>query len=530
MKYLSTKSFVLSICCLLLSVYSVNATVPDAHPEGLLVKTSQGQIKGDIEKNICVWKGIRYAKAPVGDLRFRDPQAPDNWAGIKEATTFGAVAPQFKKILIGNELQNEDCLFLNVWSPAADGKKRPVMVWLHGGGFVGGSGSSDMYDGTNIATRGDVVVVTINYRLGPLGFMYFNNLPGSKGKFDDNLGIKDQVAALKWVKENIAAFGGDPDAVTIFGESAGGISVETLMALPSAQGLFKRAIIESGPAGDVWTPQLATKVTTLYLKELGVTPDSLYKLKLLPVDTLMSAMMRLMKIMIADPSLPKTCAPTVDGTFLPYDLLTAIKNGQSKGVGLLIGTNRNEANLFARKKLSMLPVNEEQLKPYLARFKPAEQKQIIGAYKEYPTKAGILDLLTDGIFTMPSIRFAEFQSAYANTYMYRFDWTSEPLKWVGLRACHALEVPFVFNTFNTKLGKKILLLSNRKKIHQISDQMQQEWINFARTGNPNTPGTDTWKKYEPATRATLIYDKKCYDCQDPKSVQRTAWGDLNIFE
>ena len=496
----------------------------------LIVKVKQGELRGTTEQNICVWRGVRYAKAPIGELRYQAPQAPDSWSGVKDAISFGAVAPQFKKVLVDNETQNEDCLFLNVWSPAADGKKRPVMVWIHGGGFVGGSGSSDMYNGTQIAKRGDVVVVTLNYRLGPLGFMYFNDLPLSKGKFEDNLGIKDQVAALKWVKENISAFGGDPDAVTIFGESAGGISVETLMAIPAAQGLFKRAIVESGPAGDVWSPKVASQVTAIYLKQLGISTDSLFKLKLVPVDSITAAMARTMKIMIADPALPKTFAPVIDGDFLPQDLLTGIKNGQSKGVDLLIGTNKNEANLFAMKKLKMAPVNEEQLKPYLTRFKPAEQKRLVAAYKNYPSKAGILELITDGIFTMPSIKFAELQSAQANIYMYRFDWTSQPLKWVGLRACHGLEIPFVFNTFNTKLGKKILLLSNNKRIHQISDEMQLAWINFARTGNPNMAGKDDWKKYEPALRTTLIYDKKNYTCQDPKSTQRQAWGDLNIFE
>ena len=529
MKHCPTRPFMVVFFLLfLVASNTINATSVDTSQ--LTVKTKQGMVKGMTNQNICIWKGIRYAKAPSGELRFREPQSPDSWTGVKDATVFGPVAPQMKKILIGNEPQGEDCLSLNVWSPGADAKKRPVMVWIHGGGFVGGSGSSDMYDATSIAQRGDVVVVTINYRLGPTGFLYFKDMPGSAGKFEDNLGIKDQVAALKWVKENIAAFGGDPDAVTIFGESAGGISVETLMAVPAAKGLFKRAIVESGPAGDVWTPKMATRVTTLYLQQLGLTPDSLYKLKLLPIDTLNSAMRRLMQVLIADPSLPKTFAPTVDGGFLPHDLMTAIKNGQSNGVDLLIGTNKNEANLFAMKKLNMLPITEEQMKPYLNRFSPAMQKQITSAYKDYPSRDGILELLTDGIFTMPSVKFAELQSAQANTYMYRFDWTSKPLTWVGLKSCHGLEIPFVFNTFNTKMGKKILFLSNNKKIHQISDQMQQAWVNFARTGNPNAAGKEDWKKYEPDTRTTLIYDKKGYICQDPKSTQRQAWADLNIFE
>jgi len=526
MKNLLPRLFAVTTFMLLFSL-TIQAGVDTS---ALLVKTAQGLVKGTTSQGICIWKGIPYAKAPVGNLRFRDPQPADNWTGVKDATAFGPVALQMKRVLIGNEKQSEDCLFLNVWSPAADGKKRPVMVWIHGGGFVGGSGSQDLYDGAQLSKKGDLVIVSMNYRLGPLGFLYFNDLPGSKGNFDSNLGIKDQVAALKWVKENIAAFGGDPAQVTIFGESAGGISVETLMSIPATQGLFKRAIVESGPAGDVWSPVLATRLTNIFLKELNISTDSLSKLRNVPADSISTAMLRLMKAMKADPTLPKTCAPTVDGSYIPHDLLTAIQSGQSKGVDLLIGTNKDEANLFAMKRLKMAPINEEQLKPYMVRFKAEDQNKLKAAYKGYPSKSSILALITDGIFTMPSARFAELQSAHANTYMYRFDWASKPIKAVGLGACHGIELPFVFGSFNTKLGKKILLFADTKRIHELSNEIQQDWINFARTGNPNNPGTDNWKKYEPSVRTTLIFDKKNYTCTDPNCDQRKAWGTLNIFE
>ena len=214
----------------------------------LVVQTHQGKLRGTMDKNICVWRGVRYAKAPVAELRFHAPQQVESWSGVKNATEFGASAPQVKNSLVGDELKSEDCLFLNIWSPAADGKKRPVMFWIHGGGFVIGSGSASLYNGVNLANHGDVVVVTINYRLGSLGFLYFETEAARKAGFENNLGMKDQIAALQWVKENISAFGGDPNQVTIFGESAGGTSVETLLACPAARGLFKGAIAESGPA------------------------------------------------------------------------------------------------------------------------------------------------------------------------------------------------------------------------------------------------------------------------------------------
>ena len=524
------KSFTTAICFLSLAILSNNAQASTIDTASLVVKTSQGLVRGSTKHDICVWKGIRYAKPPVGDLRFHNPQPAESWTGVKDATAYGPVSYQMKRILVGNEQQSEDCLSLNIWSPGADGKKRPVMFWIHGGGFIGGSGSSDMYDGTQIAKNGDVVVVTINYRLGPLDFLYFKDMPGNKDNFESNLGIKDQVAALKWVKENIAAFGGDPNAVTIFGESAGGISVETLMAVPAANGLFKRAIAESGPAGDVWTTKTSTLVTTLFLKELGLTPESAGKLKELPADSLVSAMTRLVLKMKTDPTLPKTFAPTVDGDYLPHDLLTEIHSGRSKGVDLLIGTNKDEANLFAMKKLKIVPVSEQELKPYLVKLKPEEQKQLIGAYKDYPSRNSILELITDGIFTMPSIKFAELQSEHANTFMYRFDWASKPIKAVGLGACHGLEIPFVFGTFHTKLGKKVLLFSDNKRIHELSKQIQQAWINFARTGNPGTQDLADWKKYDSAVRCTIIFDKKNYCTTDPKAGQRKAWGDLNFLE
>ncbi len=529
MKPFSMKLLAVSTCLLLFIFSSTTGFSAAIDTASLIVTTKQGKVRGTTEQNVCVWKGIRYAKAPAGALRFHAPQPAESWTGTKDATAYGAVAVQMKRILVGKEAQSEDCLFANIWSPAADGKKRPVMFWIHGGGFIGGSGSSDLYDGAQLSKNGDVVVVSINYRLGPLGFLYFKDMP-NKDNFESNLGIKDQVAALKWVKENIAAFGGDPDAITIFGESAGGVSVETLMALPAAQGLFKRAITESGPAGDVWSTKTATLVTTLFLKELGLTTDGLDKLKQLTTDTLVSAMTRLMQKMKSDPTLPKTFSPTVDGDYLPYDLLTSIKNGQSKGIDLLIGTNKDEANLFAMKKLKIVPVNEEELKPYLAKLKPEEKKQLIEAYKDYPSRNSILELITDGIFTMPSIKFAELQSAHANTYMYRFDWASKPIKAVGLSACHGLEIPFVFGTFKTKLGKKVLLFSDHRRIRELSGQIQRAWINFARTGDPDTRNFTDWKKYDPTVRCTLIFDKKNYCATDPKPEKRKAWGDLNFLE
>jgi para-nitrobenzyl esterase len=519
----------LPLACCILAFSCLPAKGIESNSSGSIVETKQGKLQGAMEQGICVWRGIPYSKPPVGDLRFRAPMPPDSWTGIKNATVFGPVAPQIKRTVKEKELQSEDCLYLNVWSPAADGKKRPVMFWIHGGGFVSGSGSLPMYDGAELAKKGDVVVVTINYRLGPLGFLYFKDIKGGKD-FESNLGIRDQVAALKWVKENIAAFGGDPETVTIFGESAGGISVETLMCTPSAKGLFKRAIAESGPPEALWTPQVATSITKRYLKIVGVPEDSLFMLKRLPADTLESALKKLMKAFIKETDLLKVFCPTIDGDFIPHDLLSTIKAGQCSGVDLLIGTNKNEANLFALKKLNMAPVTAEQLAPYVAHI-PADKRQLLfSTYPDYPSRDGILDLITDGIFRIPCIQLAGLQCEHASTYMYRFDWCSKPLRTIGLKACHGLELPFVFGTFHTSLAKKVLLFANKRRIHSLSNQIQTAWLNFARTGDPNSAGMENWKKYNDADRSTMIFDKKNRFVNDPDVEQRKAWKGVNLFQ
>ncbi|MFN8300200.1 MAG: carboxylesterase/lipase family protein [Chitinophagales bacterium] len=525
MKRLLLLGAFLWLCSLPQSAAALDADTTSA----LVVKTQYGKLRGYQQNGVSIWKGIPYAKAPVGDLRYKAPQPPTSWQGIKDATKYGAIAKQLQKNKWDPQPESEDCLFLNIWSPAADGKQRPVMFWIHGGGFLEGSGSSSLYEGSKLAAKGDVVVVTINYRMGALGFLYFDQMPGGNQGMEANLGLKDQVAALKWVKDNIAAFGGDPNQVTIFGESAGAISVQSLMAAPSAKGLFSKAIVESGAPTDVWTPEFATALTKRYLKTLGVSPDSIAKLKTMPMDTLNQALVEMRKDIIKEPSLAKAFAPTLDGTFLPHDLMTCGKEGPNE-VPLLIGTTKNEANLFAMRRLNMAPRTAKQLKPYLAHLDPAARERLLKSYKHFPSKAAILEMITHGIFTMPNVEYASYRCSKAPTYMYRFDWASGLLKMAGLKSCHGLELPFVFGNFDNRLGKLVLLGANKKAVYRISDEMQQAWINFARTGNPNDKGDQEWKPYNTAERSTLVFDKKESLLNDPQSQQRIAWEGINIFE
>lgn len=514
---------------LIFFIYSFYFACYAGDSAALIVSCRQGLLLGIKEDSVCAWKGIPYAKAPIGELRFRAPQAAVSWNGIRDASHFGAVSPQPRRATREGNLRSEDCLSLNIWSPAADGKKRPVMFWIHGGGFLSGSGASPLYHGGHLAANGDVVVVTINYRLGPFGFLFFGDMGGEKQGFDDNLGIRDQVAALQWVQQNIEAFGGDPGSVTIFGESAGAVSVLSLLAVPSAHGLFKRAIVESGSPEFLMNRETSTGFTARYLKMLGVSSDSLARLRALPTDSLMAVMNKLINTLMHEPTTVKIPAPTIDGSFIPMDPMTAIRSGKATGIELMIGTNKDEATLLALKRIGIVPHTADELKPYLEKIAPEARKKLIDSYRHYPHKDGIMEMTTDGIFAMPSIRVSELQTHFAATYMYRFDWSSFPLRLLGLRACHGLELPFVFGNIDRNPGKYFTTLANKKVVRRISQNMQQSWINFARYGNPDPTGVAEWRKYDPAIRSTMIFNRTSHPSADPGSRRRQAWVGLSIF-
>lgn len=496
---------------------------------GLIANTPLGKLRGAHANGVYVWKGIRYAQAPVGELRFKAPVPVQAWAGVKDALQYGAVSPQQESAIAGIEPQSEDCLFLNVWSPAADGKKRPVMFWIHGGGFLIGSGSSPLYDGSNMAKNGDVVIVTINYRLGPLGFLYFKDIAPDAG-MENNLGMKDQIAALKWVKQNIAAFGGDPEQVTIFGESAGGTSVETLMAAPSTKGLFTKAIVQSGPAAIIWQPKSATAITEKYLSLLGLKNDEVEKLKTIPLDTLRAAEDKLVDYMVAE--LPdKVFCPTVDGDLLPYDIYQCVKNVQD--IPLLIGTNMNEASIFVSNKLKIMPKNAAGFEKYFATVTEDKdtRNKVTSAYKGYPSKRAVQNILTDAVFRIPAIRLAECHLNNAPVYMYRFQWTTPALNMVGLRCFHGLDVPFVFGTVDNGSGKFLKLISAKKTRTRLISEMQTAWINFAKYGDPNGKGGGNlnWKPYTTTDRNTMLFDKHSQLVADPSATERKAWVGVKYY-
>jgi para-nitrobenzyl esterase len=526
--YKSTSSKLIFISFFILVFSSATAFADKADTLQAIVQTQYGKVRGFSEKGVYVWKGISYAKAPVGDLRFRAPQKPESWQGVKDALKYGASAPQENSRLEETGNQNEDCLFLNIWSPSPDAKKRPVMFWIHGGGFIIGTGSSSLYNGAHLAMKGDVVVVTINYRLGPLGFLYFKNTDDNKKGFENNLGIRDQIAALKWVRENIAAFGGDPEHITIFGESAGGTSVETLLASKAAKGLFTGAIAESGPPAIIWNAEIGESVTNLFLKMAHVSKDSLQLLKKLPVDTIKKIEEAMMKYMV-DNTNQKVFSPTIDGDILTDDIFKCLKPEQDRNVALMIGTNKDEASVFASKSLHMMPGNAKGLNKYFDEVAKESREKVTKAYANFPRKSGVLDILTDAVFRIPAIRLAECHSMSAPTYMYRFEWNSFALKLAGLKAFHGLEIPFVFGNTEKGIGKILKAIATKKLIERLSNEMQNAWLNFARYSNPNGTGVQTWLPYSITDRATLIFNRKTELVHDPDKQKREAWDGVVYY-
>ena len=482
-------------------------------------KTIYGQVLGKKEGNVFTWKGIPYAKPPVGDRRFQAPVAPESWEGIREATHFGPIAPQPEQEImtfLGAERGNmsEDCLYLNVWSPGADERRRPVLVWIHGGAFISGSGSASSYDGTSFAELGDVVVVTLNYRLGILGFLHLGEIDRQAYATSGNNGMLDQIAALKWVHDNIEFFGGDPERVTIFGESAGAMSVGTLLAMPEAKGLFHQAILQSGAARNTVTATQATQIAKKILKALNIQGDELEKLSEVPLDQLIAAS-TLVPFM--------NLVPVVDGVSLPLNPEVAITQGAAKDIPLLIGTNKDEYNLFTLFDPQFKNPDQETLTSLCEQvFGPLWTSLAPHFLKNEVLSTALFNkLMTRLIFDAPATKLAEEQVKQgAPVWMYRFDWETPTLNG-GLKACHALEIPFVWNNLNQPGTSN--LVGDPSEVQGIANQLHQAWIAFAHHGNPNTPELPSWPAFELENRATILVDLESQVVNDPEKESRLAW-------
>jgi para-nitrobenzyl esterase len=501
---------------------------------GTVVETAYGRVEGREAQGVQAFLGIPYARPPLGARRFAAPEPPEPWAGVRPAAAFGPSAPQNPMLLPlpGLDLgaTDEDCLYLNVWTPGADAAPRPVLVWIHGGGFVIGSGSQSLYDGAALALRAGAVVVTINYRLGPLGFLYLADLcPGLDGAVG-NAGLRDQVAALGWVRENVAAFGGDPADVTIFGESAGGMSVGTLLGAPSARGLFARAAAQSGAAHNVHTRETATRTAEAFLQGLGLEPaQAAGALRAIPVAKLLDTQQQTMfKLGTSLGLLP--FQPLVDGDFLPEPPLEAVRRGVAAPVSLLAGTTRDEWKLFGMLETDLPTLDDAGLVAKVAaRIRGADAAALVATYRRARAARGastrpselFLAIATDHVFRIPAIRLAEAQAAHQpDVYMYRMDWES-PAFGGRLGACHAVELPFVFGTLDRPGAE--LFAGGGPEAHALSARMMDAWAAFARAGAPGHAELPAWQRYRPETRHTLVFGTPCRAIADPDGDERRCW-------
>lgn len=509
-----------------------------------VVEIESGKIAGAVFRGIYSFKGVPYGATTAGENRFQPPKKPAAWSGIRSCRSYGAVCPQDK----GNGRQNdeeaflfqwcdsyegEDCLRVNVWTPGLkDGKKRPVMVWLHGGGFAAGSGNDlPCFDGENLARRGDVVVVTLNHRLNLLGYMDLSKY-GEKYAHSGNVGMLDIVAALQWVHDNVAAFGGDPSCVMIFGQSGGGAKVSTLMGMPAAKGLFHRAVVQSGSFSLSTTPAQSQKLADLVLTELGLNASTVDKLHTLPYETIRKAADAVMAkhnprfpiaLSITKIGQMLSFGPVINGTDIPAppfgDKATAI----SADVPMMIGTTLNEfANGMNHPEFEAM--TEADLATRVEQFYPGKAAKVIAAFRARTPADKPADLFSR-IATAPVRRAAVKQAAAkaalgkAPAYLYWFHWQT-PVFDGRPRAFHCAELPFVF--FNT--DRMETMTGGGPVAMALAEKIADTWIAFARTGNPNHAGIPPWTPYSPKSETTLIFDNTVQVVRDIDKAELASIG------
>ncbi len=505
---------------------------------GIVVETTGGRVRGMSERGVEVFKGIPYAAPPLGEKRFRPPEKPVPWTGVRDALDYGNMAVQSQNVfalpddllriftLAGRQRLDEDCLYLNVWTSGRSGKARPVLFWCHGGAFITGSGSSPWSDGANLCRLDDVVVVSFNHRLGALGYLHLDEVADAGFEGAGVAGILDIVAALEWVRDNIAAFGGDPRNVTIFGESGGGAKVSVLMSLPGAKGLFHRAIIQSGPAVQMANREDGSKTARQFLEHLGVPPSKAADLRRLPASRLLEAQVKVLAgVSRASFAERRRLGfnPVIDGRVFPGGPFAPGAPAVSADVPLMIGTNKDEMTLFlghmpwvAEATFESLP---SALEPYLGHRASA----IVDTYRKARPKLGpdeiAIAIVSDQGVRMPSLTMADRKTALqaAPAYVYLFAWET-PVLGGRLRSCHTLEIPFVFGNLATAE-----LTGDDPGRFDLGERMARSWIAFARTGDPSHAGLPTWPRYAPGDRQTMIFDKVCRVEADPYAAERLVW-------
>ena len=502
-----------------------------AAPNVAVVNTKAGKLQGYIHNGIYTYKGVQYAQAE----RFMPPQKVDSWSGIKMAITYGKVALQltdeqndifpphwyFPHWEPRNLAQSDNCQNLNIWTPALDAKKRPVMIWLHGGGFSAGSASvEDVYNGENLSRKGDVVVISVNHRLNSMGFLDLSAY-GEKYKSSGNVGMLDIVTALEWVHDNIENFGGDPNNVTVFGQSGGGAKVLTLTAMPAAKGLFHKAIVQSGAIETMGmtlpTQKNSRRVAEVILEKLNLSPEDVDKLQTIPYEKF---------VKVANSSYNQVAkefgdemyqgdlgwTPIIDGVNILQNPVVGGFSAQADNIPLLIGTVANEwTTIDLMSKMEKVQNDNKnnwtaaQIEQKFIEKYGENSEAIKAAFSEaYPDKPIANALYIDSWMRTRAIKTANIKSQQnAPVYNYIFSWET-PIMGGFAMAYHCAEIPFVFN--NIELSAEAT--GATKEAYALADKISQTWINFARTGNPNAKGLPNWMPYTRENGATMIFDNK----------------------
>jgi para-nitrobenzyl esterase len=509
--------------CGLLFVQSLVAQ-PIEVSEKTVTNTESGKVRGYTHNGIYTYKGIPYAQAE----RFMSPTKAKSWTGVRSSLSYGPVCPLLDpttsvqdepEFLFHHDwgYPNENCLVLNVWTPQInDGKKRPVLFWIHGGGFTAGSSQElPSYDGENLSKKGDVVVVSINHRLNILGFLDLSAY-GEKYKNSANLSILDMQVALEWVKNNVSNFGGDPNNVTIFGQSGGGAKVNTLMAMPSARGLFHKAINQSGSFRTEMLEKFETQdIGAEVLKALNLTANQVDSLQKVPLTALSGAGRKALAVVAEKMKVAGkpvigfglSWGPSHDGDVLPYQLFTPAAFELSKNIPLLIGTTKNEffSSAFSGASISTTEQAQDFIKK---RYADKADAYIAAVKKAYPLDTKPSDLIdVDAMFRPGAVVQANQKAALvggAPVFMYLFTWQS-PAVGGKFKAVHCMEIPFVFNN----IARCEEMTGGKKDAYLLADKVSQAWINFARTGNPSHKGLPNWTPYTPQNTATMWLDNKC---------------------
>lgn len=515
-----------------------------------VVATTNGPVRGLWARGVVTFKGIRYGADTGGAGRFRAPVRPAPWREVLNAFEYGPPASQEAGFLaaMGNVLKedlggippaypfegsekiapSEDCLFLNVCTPAVDGARRPVMVWLHGGGFFSGSGGGPLYDGTNFATKEDVVVVTVNHRLGAFGYGYMAELLGPDYASSGNVGMLDLVLALEWVRDNIGRFGGDPGRVTIFGESGGGMKVSTLLAMEKAKGLFHRAIVQSGPLLQGVPRAEATELSRMVLHELGIPLNEPRRILDIPAIQLTEASTKAAnRFAEKSPRLGGNFAPVVDQVVLPTDPFDPGAPPTARGIPLLIGNTRTEATLFMTMDTRFGHYTDAEVTEIVKKQWGSSADKIISTAmrrRAQPNGTSLYAEVLTASWLLKSHQMADRQAQNgAPVYFYRLDWLT-PVGGGKYEAPHMLDVPMVFDT----LDAARMLVGRGPEPQRVSDQMRAAWAAFARTANPTNRLIPKWPAYSEQSKAVMSLNVESQVLRDPDADLRDSWKNVRL--